>query len=220
MIMMGMFYFCADCNRKYKTSDKLIWHAKKVHDKDIDVLVISPREFDSGRNKQKLTEDERKQQKEERVRKKQKRIDQKNREKQERLDQLRAIQENTRKIEEQKRFIEVEKRCAQNQLLEREKRLKAELAQKERVLEQERFTLKQRNQQIKHALEKISQQPQKKVCESVDQCMICWDEKPDSAFVPCGHAMSCFACAEAIQSMNKPCPMCRGPIQSILKLYA
>ena len=45
-------------------------------------------------------------------------------------------------------------------------------------------------------------------------CVICLDADPDTAFVPCGHLQTCFACAAAAHH----CPMCRKKIKTRLKI--
>ena len=45
-------------------------------------------------------------------------------------------------------------------------------------------------------------------------CVICQNADPDTAFVPCGHLQTCFACAAAAHH----CPMCRKKIKTRLKI--
>lgn len=47
----------------------------------------------------------------------------------------------------------------------------------------------------------------------VPQCVICFDNAANSAVNPCGHVL-CLACVEKLDA----CPMCRGPLQSIIVL--
>ena len=50
-------------------------------------------------------------------------------------------------------------------------------------------------------------------------CRICFIEKADVAFIPCGHFMSCGRCAANSLSISRLCPICRFPIQNCLKLF-
>ena len=50
------------------------------------------------------------------------------------------------------------------------------------------------------------------------ECCICFTEKADAAITPCGHANYCMNCISKYPK-EKGCPSCRGPIQSILKIY-
>ncbi|CAN0917977.1 E3 ubiquitin-protein ligase APD1 [Linum grandiflorum] len=53
----------------------------------------------------------------------------------------------------------------------------------------------------------------------VKLCVICYDEERNSFFVPCGHSVTCLACAQRIfNEENKVCPVCRRPIRRLRKL--
>ena len=49
-----------------------------------------------------------------------------------------------------------------------------------------------------------------------DECIICMDKPPTHAIVPCGHAQFCGTCLKLELLV---CPMCKGQIDSILKIY-
>nr|GMD80922.1 AMSH-like ubiquitin thioesterase 3 [Ipomoea batatas] len=42
----------------------------------------------------------------------------------------------------------------------------------------------------------------------------------EGACVPCGHMAGCMACLNEIKAQNWGCPVCRTPIQQVLRLYA
>ena len=46
-------------------------------------------------------------------------------------------------------------------------------------------------------------------------CVVCLDNERTYAIVPCGHLCVCGGCVGRV----KECPICRGRIQSILKIY-
>lgn len=51
-------------------------------------------------------------------------------------------------------------------------------------------------------------------------CAVCLEKPIQAAIVPCGHACACLECAKAIQDgASKACPICRGPIVSVLRLH-
>ena len=55
--------------------------------------------------------------------------------------------------------------------------------------------------------------------EGSSECVVCLAEKKEVAIIPCRHVCLCTKCAELIttqQSSN--CPMCRGPVQSYMRL--
>lgn len=51
-------------------------------------------------------------------------------------------------------------------------------------------------------------------------CVVCHDETAVMAIVPCGHICLCTACSETCINDSNPCPLCRGDIQSVLRVYS
>jgi hypothetical protein len=47
-------------------------------------------------------------------------------------------------------------------------------------------------------------------------CRICFDRIVDTVLIPCGHAIVCDACSTTISQV---CPLCKKPIQQIVKTY-
>lgn len=66
-------------------------------------------------------------------------------------------------------------------------------------------------------------QAQQTVCGSkiettdmhIDECLLCSEHKRDTVFKPCGHVVSCEACASRI----KKCLICRETVSSREKVY-
>ena len=50
-------------------------------------------------------------------------------------------------------------------------------------------------------------------------CVVCLEKSPDAAFANCGHNSCCFNCAHMVWQSQGQCPMCRQPIDNILKLF-
>jgi hypothetical protein len=48
-----------------------------------------------------------------------------------------------------------------------------------------------------------------------EECIICWDSRRYGTFLPCGHFICYLSCAKKIRT----CPMCRTPIQSLVRTY-
>ncbi|XP_077287164.1 baculoviral IAP repeat-containing protein 7-B-like [Arctopsyche grandis] len=61
------------------------------------------------------------------------------------------------------------------------------------------------------------------LCDAVDgitiddthSCKICFSEKREVVFVPCGHVVACVKCGFSFNS----CPTCRKPVKMVLRLY-
>ncbi|KAJ7405685.1 E3 ubiquitin-protein ligase Mdm2 isoform X3 [Willisornis vidua] len=54
-----------------------------------------------------------------------------------------------------------------------------------------------------------------------EPCVICQSRPKNGCIVhgKTGHLMSCFTCAKKLKKRNKPCPVCRQPIQMIVLTY-
>ncbi|KAM9313394.1 E3 ubiquitin-protein ligase Mdm2 [Gastrophryne carolinensis] len=56
---------------------------------------------------------------------------------------------------------------------------------------------------------------------STEPCVICQSRPKNGCIVHgrTGHLMACFSCAKKLKKRNKPCPVCRQPIQMIVLTY-
>lgn len=53
------------------------------------------------------------------------------------------------------------------------------------------------------------------------ECVVCQDRVAERAIVPCGHHCLCDECAHQLVSVgNGKCPLCRGNVQSTLKIFS
>ncbi|HMC99822.1 MAG TPA: RING-HC finger protein, partial [Ferruginibacter sp.] len=57
--------------------------------------------------------------------------------------------------------------------------------------------------------------------EPFKTCCICTTEPADTAVIPCGHKSFCYTCINAYheQYPQKGCPVCRGDIIMMTKIY-
>ncbi|XP_026657922.1 E3 ubiquitin-protein ligase APD1 [Phoenix dactylifera] len=52
-------------------------------------------------------------------------------------------------------------------------------------------------------------------------CVICYDERRNCFFTPCGHSATCYTCAKRImEDENKVCPICRRLIHKLRRLFS
>lgn len=56
--------------------------------------------------------------------------------------------------------------------------------------------------------------------EKGSQCVVCWDAPAQGVCIPCGHLAGCMDCLSEIKSKDWGCPVCRAPIQQVIKVYA
>ncbi|XP_018107947.1 E3 ubiquitin-protein ligase Mdm2-like isoform X2 [Xenopus laevis] len=56
---------------------------------------------------------------------------------------------------------------------------------------------------------------------SIEPCVICQTRPKNGCIVHgrTGHLMACYTCAKKLKKRNKPCPVCREPIQMIVLTY-
>merc|ERR1711879_148432 len=50
-------------------------------------------------------------------------------------------------------------------------------------------------------------------------CAVCLEQPANAAVVPCGHMCACYACLEMLQISSSLCPICRGPVDSVIRIY-
>ncbi|KAH7430156.1 hypothetical protein KP509_09G086300 [Ceratopteris richardii] len=50
------------------------------------------------------------------------------------------------------------------------------------------------------------------------ECVICMSEHRDTAVLPCRHVCMCHDCASTFESQMNRCPICRQPVQSLMKI--
>lgn len=50
-------------------------------------------------------------------------------------------------------------------------------------------------------------------------CIVCYDNKRNCFFIPCGHCATCHSCAKRItEEENKNCPICRSVIRRVRRV--
>ncbi|XWS46984.1 hypothetical protein CRYUN_Cryun14cG0114900 [Craigia yunnanensis] len=51
-------------------------------------------------------------------------------------------------------------------------------------------------------------------------CIICWESPIEGACIPCGDMAGCMSCLSKIKVKKGLCPVCRGKIDQVIRLYA
>ena len=55
---------------------------------------------------------------------------------------------------------------------------------------------------------------------AADMCEVCLlAPRSGIALVPCGHSRFCASCADTVTSLGNGCPLCRAPINMVLRLF-
>ncbi|KAL9390040.1 hypothetical protein Peur_018645 [Populus x canadensis] len=60
---------------------------------------------------------------------------------------------------------------------------------------------------------------EKKEDERSSSCVICLDAPVKGACIPCGHMVGCMSCLKEIKAKKFGCPVCRGTINQVVRLY-
>ncbi|KAL1549133.1 E3 ubiquitin-protein ligase APD2 isoform X4 [Salvia divinorum] len=55
--------------------------------------------------------------------------------------------------------------------------------------------------------------------DSHHTCAICFEAPKDCFFIPCGHCVACFGCANRILETSATCPICRRKTKKAKKIY-
>ena len=50
-------------------------------------------------------------------------------------------------------------------------------------------------------------------------CRVCMDKSVQSIFLPCGHFCACEDCSATLMQSEKNCPICRGKIHGLQRVY-
>ncbi len=54
---------------------------------------------------------------------------------------------------------------------------------------------------------------------SLESCLLCLQKIGDSVLLPCRHLCVCDSCAQMLSSKKSPCPLCHGPVESMIKIF-
>lgn len=195
---MSLFYLCTElnCNKKYKTKDKLIGHLLEVH-KIISPTIQDPAEI--TKDNRKVFENKRNNNKKQELR-----------------------EQQIKDIEKQKELEMIAKKESEEKF-KQEQIEKYKIIESEKLrLEEAKLKLQEEENEINKkwlmAIDKISNH----LNENSDDCCICGENKADTAIVPCGHKHFCYGCIGDYHKMypKKGCPVCRNYIQNLMKIYS
>mmetsp|Transcript_1970 Transcript_1970/g.6206 ORF Transcript_1970/g.6206 Transcript_1970/m.6206 type:complete len:449 (-) Transcript_1970:45-1391(-) len=50
-------------------------------------------------------------------------------------------------------------------------------------------------------------------------CSVCWEAPKEALLYRCGHICLCVDCANDLKNANLPCPICRAPIEDVVKVF-
>ena len=50
-------------------------------------------------------------------------------------------------------------------------------------------------------------------------CVICLGAEREVIILPCGHVCVCATCADTLLARGDTCPVCRGPIRTVMPAY-
>jgi hypothetical protein len=67
----------------------------------------------------------------------------------------------------------------------------------------------------------VSEEHSKSMTNKNKECCVCLEFKELVAIIPCGHRCICQSCAGVLmkREKNRECPICRGPIKDVMKIF-
>ena len=68
-------------------------------------------------------------------------------------------------------------------------------------------------QSILEKINRLDGLPAKLYVLEESMCAVCWENKPNVLFLPCGHVITCVQCASNTD-LGDDCPMCRERVGS------
>lgn len=148
----------------------------------------------------------------------------------------RAAQEAAERAARQEAERAAQEAAARQVAVEIDERVQSLESKLEKVAEEETKSVKELEQHLRKKQRTLRQfinelptSKRSRFQQSIDdeggisfcECVVCHDQKADRAVIPCGHLCLCDDCANSIMnsSRSKSCPLCRGQLQSTLKIY-
>ena len=202
---MTSFYLCLqeNCNKKYKTKEKLVDHVLKIHKIIVDdISTLKPVQITKD-NKKSIEN--------------------------QRNIFLKAEKQNSERLEiERLRALEIAvKEHAEKNYLEQYKQEQIEYYKQLELykyrLETERYQYEQKVLETNQNYLKIIETVQKRIKDvnNINECCICADNMADTAPIPCGHKNFCFTCLDNYRKnfSSNGCTVCKGKINDIIKIY-
>ena len=51
------------------------------------------------------------------------------------------------------------------------------------------------------------------------ECVVCFEGAAVAVFYKCGHVCCCIGCGQKLKMRGDPCPICRAPIDDVIRMY-
>lgn len=55
--------------------------------------------------------------------------------------------------------------------------------------------------------------------DDANDCKVCFEAKINCVIMKCAHTAVCIACGDKLLAQHAPCPICRAPIESVLRTF-
>jgi len=229
---MSLFYICSEtnCNRKYKTENKLVGHLLQVHKiistqihEPVEITKENKKNIENMKNNIKQIEQRESLIKEIEIKKQLELIAKREAEDLYRQQQI----EKWKLIEAQKLRLQDEEFRHDQINFDKLKLLKDEKLKQEEKLINDKINFNKRVQEqykIRSSFDIVTSllinSIEKEQSEKKLICSICLDHDANAAVVPCGHSNFCYECIKSHEINSKECPICRNEIMMVVKLYS
>lgn len=195
---MPQFYLCSElnCNRKYKTKERMEHHMLTVH-KITDGVIKDPIEI-TQQNK-------------------------KSEENKRNSIKKHELYELQKKEIERKKELDLQAKKEADELYKQEQIQKyKELELKKLSQLEEKLQLEQKQKEVDEKWVSLIANIQNRVAVNSNCCCICDCNNADTAAIPCGHMHFCFDCIHNYSKTyaHRGCPICRTTITMVAKIFS
>lgn len=247
-LTINSFYLCSEnnCNKKYKTENKLIDHLLQAHKiisnddhQPVEITKENKKNVQNMKNNIKQAEQRELLIKEIAVKNQLEliaKLDAEDLYKQQLQEKYKLIEEQKLKLQDEKlqleqinfeklKLLEEEKVKQEEKLLADAINNSIELVPLINSIKEEYLSNPNLKDDLINVLSIYKDGSKHDFVEQAEKkaiCSICFDNDADTAVVPCGHSSFCNECISEhhIHSQNKVCPICRTEIMMVVKLYS
>ncbi len=140
------------------------------------------------------------------------------------------IRREAERVEREEREATAAAQLAATRISSLEAALEKRVIEEAKDIKETEEKLRERKRSLRETVQSMSTESQSRIAldntiNDSDQntCVICQDNDSIMAVIPCGHLCLCNGCSDVCmggQNGQRNCPICRGNMQSVLRIYS
>ncbi len=143
----------------------------------------------------------------------------------EREERVRIRRETLRAEREEREAAAAAQRNAATRISSLEATLEKRMVEEAKDIKDMEAMLRKKKRSFHESMQSMPPETRSRITLDNDSnqntCVVCHDEVSIMAVVPCGHLCLCNRCSEVCMSgQSSTCPICRGNMQSVLRIYS